>query len=116
MPRAYRHMQQYENEMLELRSKGYNHREIGKILGFTCEQVHGFFKRYSLKQKKIAEGKTIRRKGRPSKHQGELPPSIQKLDKLSQMRYVMAGKDRYIKQLEMELELMRDFLSLTERM
>jgi len=31
------------------------------------------------------------------------------------MRYVMASKDRYIKRLEMENELMRDFLSLTER-
>jgi hypothetical protein len=58
----------------------------------------------------------IHRKGRPCKNQdGSLPPSIQQLDKLAQMRYVMANKDRYIKRLEMENELMRDFLSLTER-
>lgn len=44
-----------------------------------------------------------------------LPPSIQKLDKLEQMRYVMASKDRYIKRLEMKNELMRDFLPLTEK-
>jgi ribosome-binding ATPase YchF (GTP1/OBG family) len=38
-----------------------------------------------------------------------------RLDKLAQMRYVIASKDRYIKRLEIENELMRDLLSLTER-
>ena len=64
----------------------------------------------------IESGQAIHKKGRPCKNQdGGLPPSIQNLDKLAQMRYVMASKDRYIKRLEMENELMRDFLLHTER-
>lgn len=63
----------------------------------------------------IEAGQVIHKKGRPCKSDTGIPPSIQMLDKLAQMRYVMASKDRYIKRLEMENELMRDFLSLTER-
>lgn len=35
--------------------------------------------------------------------------------KSAQLRYIIARKDAKIKQLEMENELMRDFLSLIER-
>lgn len=63
----------------------------------------------------IEAGQVIHKKGRPCKSDTGIPPSIQRLDKLAQMRYVMASKDRYIKRLEIENELMRDFLSLTER-
>ena len=30
MPREYRHIQQYEEEIMELKAKGYTKREIGK--------------------------------------------------------------------------------------
>lgn len=90
-------------------------KEIGAKLGFTKEQVHNFISRYNEKQRKIKAGIPIRTKGRPCKSDNGILPSIQRLDKLSQMRYVMANKDRYIERLEMENELMRDFLSLTER-
>ena len=80
------------------------------------KQLKNFITRYNKKQRIIEAGQAIHKKGRPCKNQdGGLPPSIQNLDKLAQMRYVMASKDRYIKQLEIENELMRDFLSLTER-
>ena len=115
MARNYRHIQIHEKEMLELKAQGITVREIGERFGLTYEQAHEFFKRHNRKQRKLAQGLPSNRRGRPSKHTGELPPSIQRLDKLSQMRYVMASKDRYIKRLEMEIELMRDFLSLTER-
>ena len=36
-------------------------------------------------------------------------------DKIAELRYILARKDAKIKSLEMENELMRDFLSLTER-
>ena len=36
-------------------------------------------------------------------------------DKISELKYIIARKDAKIKALEMENELMRDFLSLTER-
>lgn len=115
MPRRYRHMQDYEKEIIELINQGETLREIGNKLGFTYKQMRNFKTRYNKKQRKIEAGKTIRKKGRPCKKDGELPPSVQKLDKLAQMRYAMASKDRYIKKLEMEIKLMQDFLLLTER-
>lgn len=116
MAGKYTHIQHHEKEILELKKQGLTHQEIGEHLGgYTKTQIKKFVERYNKKQRVLASGKPIRVKGRPCKKVGELPPSIQKLDKLSQMRYVMASKDRYIKRLEMELELMRDFLLLTER-
>jgi transcriptional regulator with XRE-family HTH domain len=115
MPRSYRHIQQYEKEILEMKAKGLTRKEIGDKLGFTAEQIHEFTKRYNRKQKKISEGIPLKQKGRPLKGKTALPPSIQKLSKLTQLQYEIASKDRYIKRLEMENELMRDFLSFTER-
>ena len=115
MPRNYRHIQEYEKEILELISKGNTLREIGNKLGFTHNQMRDFKTRYNKKQRMKEAGKAIHKKGRPCKKEGEMPPSIQKLDKLAQMRYVIANKDRYIKKLEMEIKLMQDFLLLTER-
>ena len=101
--------------MLKLKEKGWSIREIGNKFGLTRDQTHQtFFKRYNRKQRKIEAAKALHTKGQISKKH-ELPPSILKQDKLAQMRYVMASKDRYIKRLEMENELMRDFLSHTER-
>ena len=115
MSEKYRHIKIHEKEMLELKAQGLTVREIGEQFGLTREQTHDFFKRYNRKKRKLGKEKSLKRRGRPNKQLEELPPSVQQLDKLSQMRYVMASKDRYIKRLEMELELMRDFLSLTER-
>ncbi len=115
MSREYRHIQQYEKELLKMKEEGLSHQKIADNLGFRKMQVKKFFERYRIKQRKIEAGIVIHKKGRPSKKEGESPPSIQRLDKLAQMRYVLASKDRYIKRLEMENELMRDFLSLAER-
>lgn len=115
MPRKYAHIEDYETEIITMWNNGKTLREIGEILGFTHSQVQDFKTRYNKKQRMIEAGKALHKKGRPCKKEGELPPSIQNMDKLSQMRYVLAGKERYIKRLEMENELMRDFLSLTER-
>ena len=35
MSREYRHIQEYEKEILELKGKGFTNREIGEKLGFT---------------------------------------------------------------------------------
>lgn len=115
MPRKYRHIALYAGEIKELKEAGLTHREIGNKLGLTKKKAQDFFDREHKKERKIKAGEAIHQKGRPCKMEGELPPSIQRLDKLAQMRYVIASKDRYIKRLEMENELMRDFLSPTER-
>ena len=112
MPRSYQHISDYEKEILELKSQGMTLREIGEKFGFTHKQVHNFITRYNRKQRMIEAGQALHKKGRPCKNQDG---SLLSLDKLAQMRYVLASKDRYIKRLEMENELMRDFLSLTER-
>ena len=115
MPNSYRNIRQYEREILELKSQGLTRKEIGKKLGLTAEQIHEFTKRYNRKQRKLSAGIPIKSKGRPRKNEASLPPSIQKSSKLVQTQYELASKERYIKRLEMENELLRDFLSLTER-
>ena len=110
MSREYRHIQQYEKEILELKAKGYTNREIGEKFGFTKRQLENFINRYNRRQEKIAAGIAIRRKGRPAKDY-----VVSDEDKISELKYIIARKDAKIKSLEMENELMRDFLSLTER-
>ena len=110
MAREYRHIKAYEKEILELKEQGHTLREIGERFGLSYEQVHNFISRHNERQRKIAAGIAIRKKGRPSKDTVETEE-----DKLADLRYKLARKDARIKQLEMENELMRDFLSLTER-
>lgn len=50
----------------------------------------------------------------PRKDGGKIPPSIQQLSKLLQLQYELVSKGRYIKRLETEDKLMRNFLSLTK--
>lgn len=115
MPREYRHISEYEREILEMRVQGKSRKEICEKFGFSLKQLKDFITRYNRKQKKLAAGITIKPKGRPRKDGAELPPSVQQLSRLTQLQYELASKERYIKRLEMENELMRDFLSLTER-
>ena len=84
--------------------------EMISSLGFSLKQYKGFITRYNEKQRKIAAGIAIKKKGRPPKDY-----QVSKEDKVAQLRYIIDRKDAKIKTLEMENELMRDFLSLTER-
>lgn len=52
----------------------------------------------------------IKKKGRPSKDY-----QISEKDNAARLRYIIDRKNAKIKSLEMENELMRDFLSLTGR-
>ena len=110
MPRSYRHIQQYEKEILRLREEGYTKREIGEKLGFSTEQIHNFISKYNRNQRKLAAGMILKKKGRPPKDY-----VVSEEDKITELKYILARKEAKIKALEMENELMRDFLSLTER-
>ena len=110
MPRSYRHIKDYEKEILELKSQGLTKREIGKKLGFSIEQIHNFISRHNIKRRKLEAGIALKRKGRPPKDY-----VVSEQDKVAELKYILARKDAKIKSLEMENELMRDFLSLTER-
>lgn len=110
MARSYRHISMYENEIIRLREEGFTGREICEKLGFSEKQYKNFITRYNRKQEKRATGIVIRKKGRPAKDR-----VVTEEMKSTELRYIIARKDAKIKQLEMENELMRDFLSLTER-
>ena len=109
MPRSYRNISLYEKEILELKEKGLTRQQIADKLGFTKEQVKNFIARYNAKQRKIAAGIAIHKKGRPTKNY-----AVTEQDKVAELRYILARKEAKIRQLEMENDLMRDFLSLTE--
>lgn len=108
MPREYRHIKEYEKEILKQKEEGLTHREIGEKFGFTKKQVKDFFHRYHQNEQKIAAGIALKKKGRPAKNS-----TVTEEDKLAELKYKLARKEARIKQLEMENELMRDFLSLT---
>ena len=110
MPREYRHIEQYEKEIMELLGQGLTQRQVGERLGFRREQIKEFVRRKREKERKIAAGISIKKKGRPAKDS-----VVTEEDKIADLRYKLARKDARIKQLEMENELMRDFLSVTER-
>ncbi len=85
-------------------------KSIGQKYGFTYEQVHNFISRHNANHRKLAAGIALKKKGRPPKDY-----IVSEQDKVAELRYILARKDAKIKSLEMENELMRDFLSLTER-
>ena len=94
MARQYTKFEQYEETILQMKAKGCTRREIAENLGITSEQVHGFVKRHNKNLRNIEAGVLPKKKGRPSK--------------------VKSLEDEVLK-LRMENELLRDFLSLTER-
>lgn len=110
MSRSYEHISKYEREILELKAQGLTKREIGEQLDFSYKQIHNFITRYNAKQRKIEAGIALKAKGRPPKDY-EITEDM----KINELKYIIARKDSKIKRLEMENELMRDFLSLTER-
>ena len=110
MPREYRRMLEHEEEILKMREEGKTKREICEVFGFTMKQMTNFVTRHNSRKRKLAAGIAIKKKGRPPKDY-----IVSEQDKVAELRYILARKDAKIKSLEMENELMRDFLSLTER-
>ena len=110
MPREYRHIEQYEKEIIELKEKGLTKREIGERYGISKDQVKGVLQRKRRREEKLSCGVLPKKRGRPAKDS-----VVTEENKLADLCYKLARKDARIKQLEMENELMRDFLSLTER-
>lgn len=110
MPISYRHIKQYEKEIIELKEIRYSQREIGEKLGFSKEQIKEFLKRYRRKEARKEAGISMKKKGRPPKDY-----VVSEQDKVAEFKYILARKEAKIKALEMENELMRDFLLLTER-
>ena len=93
----------------EMREKGYTRREIAEKLGMTKEQIKGFLRRYNHSQEKLEAGISLKKRGRPRKDY-----VVSEQDRIAELKYILSRKEAKIKSLEMENELMRDFLSLTE--
>ena len=94
MPRTYTHIEEYREKIFKLKAKGYTRAKIAEELGLSKDQIHQFFCRYNRNQRRIAAGNIPKRKGRPAKTE---------------------SLEDEVHLLRMENELMRDFLSLTER-
>lgn len=110
MARKYEHIQKYEKEIKEMLEEGLSQREIGETFGFSRDQVHGFVKRLHAKERRIAAGEKPKKKGRPAKE-----AEYSGTDEVVKLKFELKQKEARIKQLEMEAELMRDFLYLTGR-
>ena len=98
--RKYTHVEEYEPVILQMRKEGKTLREIAEYVGLTKAQIKGWIKRYNRKQEKIAAGIPPKPKGRPRKHPLNSTEEYEK----------------EIARLQMENQLLRDFLQFTERM
>ena len=94
MSRQYTKIEEYEETILQMKAKGCTRREIAEKVKITPDQVHQFLCRYNRKQRNIKVGILPKKKGRPTK---------------------LNSMETEITRLRMENELLRDFLSLTER-
>ena len=83
MARSYRHVSEYEEEILRMKAEGKTKREIGETLGLNFDQIHNFLKRYNEKQRRSAAGLPIRKKGRTPKDY-----QISENDKPAELRYM----------------------------
>lgn len=93
-------MRLLESVIDEMLAQGKTHKEIERELGLQGKQpVHDFLKKRRRREKIAAAGILLRPKGRPPK--GYQNPE--------------AEKDYKIKRLQMENELLRDFLRLAGR-
>ena len=99
MHRKYTHIKQYEDLILQLKEEGYSHREIGEMTGFTKDEIRGLIKRRNRMTRKIEEGYVPKPKGRPR---------VRPITTEEELR-------KELKKLQMENELLRDFLLETER-
>jgi len=99
MPRKYTHIKQYEDLILQLKEEGYSHREIGEMTGFTKEQIRGLIKRRNRMSRKSEEGYVPKPKGRPR---------VRPITTEEELR-------KELERLQMENDLLRDFLLETER-
>jgi len=95
MKRGYTHIKAGENRIIEMREAGQTRREIAKEMGLTVEQVKGWIKRYNRRNREEMVG--LR------KQRGRKPAVT-----LAEYKYEN-------KRLQMENELLRDFLQLAGR-
>lgn len=96
MARKYVKMEQITDEVFRRKAAGETNREIGQDYGLTRKQIEQLVARQNRKRRRIIEeGYIPRPKGRPR----SLPMSEEEL------------RQKRVKDLEMQVELLRNFLS-----
>ena len=63
MSRSYRRMLDYEEEILKMREEGKTKREICEKFGFKMKQITNFVTRHNTRQRKLAAGIALKKKG-----------------------------------------------------
>ena len=95
MKRQYMNVQHLAEEIFRRKKGGETNRAIGESLGLTKEQIKQLVSRENRRKRRIAAGYNPRSKGRPKKT----------------AQTEMEIKDNKIVLLQMENELLRNFLS-----
>ena len=92
-------------KIIQEHAQGATTNELAKQYGKTYDTIRTIIKSENKKKRQLAVGIALKMKGRPPK--GCVATEE---DRLSDLRYKLNRKDNRIKQLEMENELLRDFL------
>lgn len=100
MSRQYTHVQELLPGVLAMKEEGYTSRQIGEHFGLSKEQIEQLCSREKRRLRKIERGFIPRPKGRPRKTSATQ-------EQLQNNRIV---------ELEMKVELLRNFLSEIGRM
>lgn len=100
MTREYAHVKELLPGVMAMREEGCTYRQIANRYGVTKEQIEELCRRERRKQRKIERGYIPRPKGRPRK----TPETEEQL------------RNNRIVELEMQVELLRNFLSEAGRM
>ena len=100
MSRQYTHVQGLLPSVLAMREEGCTYRQIANRYGLAKEQIEELCSRERRKQRKIERGYSPRPKGRP----GKSPETEEQL------------RNKRMIELEMQVELLRNFLSEAGRM
>jgi transposase len=100
LTRQYTKVKQYEQKIFEMKAEGKSNSEIANFLGLKKEQIKGFVKRYNRQERALEQGLCpSKKRGRPRKRPITAFKALQKENE----------------RLQMEIKLMRDFLSAMGR-
>lgn len=103
-------MKDNERIIILMREEGKSRQEIADALGLTKKQIKDWVTRYNRRLKKQAAGIPMLPKGRPRKDY-----ALTEDNKVEYYKRQLCLAKSENKRLKMENELMRDFLSHTER-
>jgi orotate phosphoribosyltransferase-like protein len=99
MTRKYTNVKQFEQTVLKMKAEGMSHAEIAESLNLSKDQIKELVKRLHKQERESGITIPAKRKGRP------------RINSIDSWKVLEAENAR----LKMENELLRDFLSATER-